>query len=62
MKTNKKSNEINIRKLTKLSAGSSYGVTLPISVVRKWGWKGRQKLQLIIDEKTKTIKIKDWVQ
>lgn len=60
MKANKKSDEKNVRKLTKVSGGASYSVTLPIEVVRRWGWKDRQKLQLVIDEKTQTIKVKDW--
>jgi len=50
----------NIRKLTKLSGGYSYGVTLPIDIIRQFGWKEKQKLQLQIDEKKKIITIKDW--
>ena len=33
----KKLEERNIRKLTKIAAGSSLGITLPIEVVRKFG-------------------------
>jgi len=50
----------NIRKLTKLSGGFSYGITLPIEAVRKFGWKERQKLKLTIDEKKKKFIIEDW--
>ncbi len=50
----------NIRKITKLSGGKSYGITLPISIIRKFNWKERQKLRLKIDEKRKIIIIKDW--
>jgi len=50
----------NIRKITKVAGGSSYGVTLPRDVIRRWRWKERQKVVLEIDEKKKTIKIKDW--
>ncbi len=50
----------NIRKITKLSGGGSYGITLPISVMRKFRWKERQKLELKIDEKRKRIIIEDW--
>ena len=50
----------NIRKITKLSGGKSYGITLPIRVMRKFRWKERQKLELEIDEKRKRIIIKDW--
>lgn len=60
MKTSKKSDERNVRKLTKISGGTSYGITLPIEVVRRWKWKDRQKLQLVINEKTKSITVKDW--
>ncbi|MCH8048755.1 hypothetical protein IIC44_01520 [Patescibacteria group bacterium] len=50
----------NIRSLSKTSGGRSYTITLPIEVIRRWRWKNRQKLQLKINEKTKTITIKDW--
>ena len=43
----------NIRKITKLSGGKSYGITLPIQAMRKFRWKERQKLELEIDEKKK---------
>jgi len=59
-KTRQKSGEENIRKLTKMSNGTSYGITLPIDVIRRWRWKERQKLQLDIDEKSHTITIRDW--
>jgi bifunctional DNA-binding transcriptional regulator/antitoxin component of YhaV-PrlF toxin-antitoxin module len=49
-----------IRKITKVSNGTSYSITLPIEVVREWKWKERQKLELEIDEKNKKIVIKDW--
>lgn len=48
----------NIRKLTR--TGSSYAVTLPIDVIRKFKWKERQKLQLTIHHRKKSIEIKDW--
>jgi len=50
----------NIRKITKLSGGKSYGITLPIAIMRKFCWRERQKLELEIDEKRKRIIIKDW--
>lgn len=59
MKTKPKKGE-NTRKLSKTAGGSSYSVTLPIEVIRRWGWKERQKLELVIDEKNQVIKIKDW--
>lgn len=60
MKTRKTTKEKNIRKLTKIAGGSSYAITLPIDVVRRWGWRNKQKLQLEIDDKKQTIKVKDW--
>ncbi len=61
MKTIKKTDRQNIRKISKTASGSSYSVTLPRDVVRRWGWKERQKLVLEINEKKKQIKIKDFV-
>jgi len=60
MQTSKKSGEENVRKLSKMGGGASYGITLPIEIIRKFGWREKQKLELVIDEKNKTIKIKDW--
>ena len=40
---NKKSNETNLRKLTKIGR-KSIGLTLPIEIVRELGWKERQKV------------------
>ena len=54
---NKKSTEANIRKLTKIGK-QSIGLTLPIDVVRKLGWKERQKV--VIKVERKRIIIKDW--
>lgn len=56
----KKTSERDIRKLTKLAAGSSMGITLPIEVVRKFGWRERQKLKLKINNRNHSILIKDW--
>ena len=39
----RKTEERNIRSLTKV-AGKSYGITFPISWIRKLGWRARQKL------------------
>ena len=39
----KKSNETNIRKLTKIGK-QSIGITLPIEYVRALGWRERQRL------------------
>ena len=55
----KKSEEKNIRKLTKVGK-TSYAVTLPIDLVRAWRWKEKQKVVLEIDNKKRIIKIRDW--
>lgn len=50
----------NLRSLTKTASGKSYTITLPVEVIRKFGWKERQKLELTVDEKNKKITIRDW--
>ena len=59
MKTRKRLGENLVRKLSKFG-GFSYGLTLPIDVIRKFKWRERQKLQLTVDEKKKRIIIEDW--
>ena len=49
-----------MRSLFKLAGGKSYAITLPIEVVREWGWQERQKLKLTIDDKKKRIIVEDW--
>lgn len=46
-----------IRKITKLGKWS-YGITLPIDIVRKLKWKERQKV--VVKLRGKKISIKDW--
>lgn len=53
----RKVGQTNIRKLTKLG-GKSLGLTLPIEVVRKLGWRERQKV--IVKASRRTLIIKDW--
>lgn len=55
----RKISEKNIRRITKVG-GKSYAVTLPIDIVRKFGWREKQKVVLKINKKRKTITIKDW--
>ena len=50
----------NVRKIAKMSGGKSYGLTLPIAVVRDLKWKERQKVVVEYDKKRKRIIIKDW--
>lgn len=56
---NKSMRNKNIRKLTRIGK-RSYGITLPIDVVREFGWRERQKLQLKISKRAKEIRIRDW--
>ena len=49
-----------IRSLVKTSGGTSYALTIPIEIIRKFDWIKRQKLQLSVDEKKKRITISDW--
>jgi len=52
-------NEKNIRKITKIGGrGRTMGITLPIEILDKLGWKEHQKV--VVDLKGKTINIKDW--
>jgi len=55
----RKIREKNIRKITKVG-GASYAVTLPIDVISRWKWREKQKVVLKINNRTKTITIKDW--
>lgn len=49
-----------VRSLVKTSGGKSYAISLPIEVVRKFGWNKRQQLELSVDEHKKRITISDW--
>jgi len=54
----RKLKERNIRKLTRMGGGKSFGLTLPIEMVRKLKWRERQKLTLKM--RGERIIIKDW--
>jgi len=56
----RKAGDENVRSLTKTSNGTSYAITLPKAVVKEFKWKERQKLQLTINRRSKSITIKDW--
>ncbi|MFA6279150.1 MAG: hypothetical protein WCS97_03160 [Candidatus Paceibacterota bacterium] len=56
----RKREEENVRSLIRMSNGKSYAVTLPINVIREFGWEKRQKLELTIDAKRRRITISDW--
>ena len=52
--------EKNIRKLTKMGGGKSFGITLPISFVRQLKWREHQKLVVKFDKRRKKIIVQDW--
>lgn len=54
----RKLSEKNIRKLTRMGGGRSFGLTLPIEMIKKLKWRERQKL--VVSRRGKTITIKDW--
>ena len=54
----RKIDERNIRSLTKLAGGTSYGVTLPMEFIRKLGWRAKQKLEVKLHQDR--IIIRDW--
>ncbi|HHE76371.1 MAG TPA: hypothetical protein ENL27_00025 [Candidatus Parcubacteria bacterium] len=56
----RKLSERNIRKLTKMGGGKSFGITFPISFIRELGWRERQKLKVEFDKKRKRIIVRDW--
>jgi len=45
-----------VRKLTKIGR-DSYCITLPIEIIRSFGWRQKQKLRLKIDNKKCQIKV-----
>ena len=57
MKTRRKLEERNIRKITKV-AGTSFAVTIPIEMIRKLKWREKQKV--VISMSGEKIIIKDW--
>jgi len=54
----RKTAEKNIRKITKMGGGRSFGLTLPIEYVHKLGWKERQKV--VVKKSGQKIIIEDW--
>ena len=53
----RKLSESNIRKITKVGRWS-FSVTIPIDLVRKLGWREKQKV--VISKKGSTLVIRDW--
>jgi len=56
--TTRKTDERNIRSLTKIAGGSSYAVTIPIEYIRKLKWKSKQKLDVRLYHDR--VIIRDW--
>lgn len=56
----KKLSERNIRKLYKTGGDASYSITLPIDMIREFGWQEKQKLVVTKDAKKKRLIIEDW--
>ncbi|MFX0138247.1 MAG: hypothetical protein ACFFDN_31690 [Candidatus Hodarchaeota archaeon] len=56
--TRRKINEKNIRKLTRMGGGRSIGITIPLEMIKKLGWRERQKVVVALSGKN--ILIKDW--
>jgi antitoxin component of MazEF toxin-antitoxin module len=56
----RKAGQENVRSLSKTSGGTSYAITLPKAVIKEFGWKERQKLQLSVSKRGKSITIRDW--
>ncbi len=48
-----------IRKLQK-NGTHSYTINIPKSLVKAFGWKERQKLELSFGGRKKELKLKDW--
>jgi bifunctional DNA-binding transcriptional regulator/antitoxin component of YhaV-PrlF toxin-antitoxin module len=47
------------RKITKVG-GYSYAITLPREIVKKFKWREKQKVELIIDESKEEIIVRDY--
>lgn len=56
----KKIENRNIRKLSRVGNGKTYTITIPIEIIREFGWMKKQKLVVEMDKKNKIVKIKDW--
>lgn len=50
--------EGNVRSLNKTSGGKSYSVTIPIEIIQKLKWRGRQKLTVRLYGKK--VIVEDW--
>ena len=53
----RKLKEKNIRKITRVGRGS-FCVTIPVEIIKEFGWKERQKV--VVRQSGKKIIIEDW--
>jgi antitoxin component of MazEF toxin-antitoxin module len=60
MQTRRQIQDRNIRKITKLAGGTSYGITLPIEMIRHLKWRERQKVIARLQDRK--IIIEDWTE
>jgi bifunctional DNA-binding transcriptional regulator/antitoxin component of YhaV-PrlF toxin-antitoxin module len=56
--TRRKMEDRHIRSLTKVSGGTSYGITIPMEYIRKLKWRAKQKLEVKLYQDR--IIIRDW--
>lgn len=54
----RKTTEKNIRKVTRMGGGKSFGITLPIELVRELKWRERQKV--VVTKRGKRLVVEDW--
>jgi antitoxin component of MazEF toxin-antitoxin module len=50
--------ERNIRNLLKVARGNSYGITIPIDMVRKLKWRAGQKVEVKLSKNQ--LVVRDW--
>jgi hypothetical protein len=48
-----------VRKLQRVST-DSYVINVPKALIKKFGWREKQKVQITADEAKPTIQLKDW--
>lgn len=43
-----------------MGGGKAFGITLPVEVIRIFGWRERQRLELVVNERKKSILVRDF--
>ncbi len=54
---NKSLKEKNVRKITKVG-GKSFSITFPIELIKKLGWREKQKV--VVKKSGSGVSVKDW--